>query len=195
MHYQNATFVISAARLDQLPEDTGIEVAFAGRSNAGKSSCLNVLCNQKGLAKTSKTPGRTQLINLFDIGDNKRLVDLPGYGFAKVSTATKRNWQKTLNMYLQSRTCLKGVVLLMDSRHPLKELDCTMIQWAIDCKLTMLILLTKTDKLNNQEKSKALRTVKAEVAEHADMHVQLFSSLKRTGLNELMTRLNGWFGE
>ena len=118
-------------KFSQLPADDGIEVAFAGRSNAGKSSSLNTLTGQKGLARVSKTPGRTQLINLFDLGDNKRLVDLPGYGYAKVSESIKRQWQAHMENYLTTRECLKGIVLLVDSRHDLKEFDSLMIELAV----------------------------------------------------------------
>ena len=129
-NYRQTTFLTSAAKLSQLPIDQGIEVAFAGRSNAGKSSALNALTGQRGLARASKTPGRTQLINLFELQPDKFLVDLPGYGFAKVSIEVKKRWQETLAQYLQQRKCLAGLVLLSDIRHPLKELDVNMLDWA-----------------------------------------------------------------
>lgn len=142
-----AQFLKSAAQLSQLPNDNGIEIAFAGRSNAGKSTAINVLTGIKGLAKTSKTPGRTQLINLFAIDDQRRLVDLPGYGYAAVPQAVKERWQQTLSRYLQNRQCLRGLILLMDIRHPLTEFDQHIIQWATSAKLPIYILLTKADKL------------------------------------------------
>ena len=145
--YAQATFLKSAALVKQLPDDIGLEVAFAGRSNAGKSSALNCLTNQRQLAKTSKTPGRTQLINVFTLNDDSlRLIDLPGYGFAKVSQKIKQEWQKNLAHYLQVRKSLKGLIVLMDIRHPLKDLDTLMIDWAIKENLSVHILLTKCDK-------------------------------------------------
>ena len=145
IHLSKATFTLSAPDIRRLPADSGIEVAFAGRSNAGKSSALNTLTNQRSLARTSKTPGRTQLINIFEIAENKRLVDLPGYGFAKVPMEMKKKWQKALGEYLEKRECLKGLVILMDIRHPLKDLDMDLIQWAADGDLPVLALLTKSD--------------------------------------------------
>src|SRR3990167_7795714 len=130
--YKHATFLKSAAQMHQLPEDKGIEVAFVGRSNAGKSSALNTLTAQKKLARTSKTPGRTQLINLFVLDDERRLVDLPGYGYAKVSETTRLQWQRLLAEYLQKRTALKGLIILMDSRHPLTVLDEQLIDFVAD---------------------------------------------------------------
>lgn len=127
IHYQNTHFITSAPDIRHLPEDEGVEIAFAGRSNAGKSSALNRLTNQKSLAKTSKTPGRTQLINLFKVEEGCHIVDLPGYGFAQVPVEMKNKWQKSLGEYLQKRECLKGLVVLMDIRHPMKDLDQQMI--------------------------------------------------------------------
>lgn len=142
-NYHMTHFVISAPDIRHLPRDEGIEVAFAGRSNAGKSSALNTLTNQKGLARTSKTPGRTQLINLFEVVDGVRLVDLPGYGYAEVPEEMKLKWQRALGEYLQKRNCLKGLVVLMDIRHPLKDLDQQMITWAVAVGTPVLLLLTK----------------------------------------------------
>ena len=147
LNYQQTHFVMSAPDIRHLPSDTGIEVAFAGRSNAGKSSALNTLTNQKSLARTSKTPGRTQLINLFEVADGKRLVDLPGYGYAEVPEEMKRKWQRALGEYLEKRQSLQGLVVLMDIRHPLKDLDQQMIEWAVDSNIAVLVLLTKADKL------------------------------------------------
>ena len=146
-NYQIVKYMLGAANLKQLPEDEGIEVAFAGRSNAGKSSALNRLTGQRSLARTSKTPGRTQLINLFSLQDNNRLVDLPGYGYARVAKSVKEHWQKTLIQYLQKRDCLKALVILMDIRHPCKEMDLSMINWALNANLKVLVLLSKSDKL------------------------------------------------
>lgn len=147
IHYQNTHFITSAPDIRHLPEDEGIEIAFAGRSNAGKSSSLNRLTNQKNLAKTSKTPGRTQLINLFKVADGCHIVDLPGYGFAQVPLEMKLKWQRALGEYLQKRQSLKGLVVLMDIRHPMKDLDQQLIIWAVECGIPVQVMLTKADKL------------------------------------------------
>jgi GTP-binding protein len=192
--YNQAVFLKSAARVDQLPSDTGFEVAFAGRSNAGKSSALNCLTGIKGLARTSKTPGRTQLINLFTVTDeHHRLVDLPGYGYAKVSHTLKRDWQKNLAHYLEVRKSLRGLVLLMDIRHPLKDLDQTMIQWALARQLPIHILLTKADKLSRGQALQTLAQVRQHYALVSEyLSAQLFSSLKRQGVEELVCLMNRW---
>lgn len=191
--YSKAVFLKSAAKVSQLPEDSGYEVAFAGRSNAGKSSALNCLTGIKGLARTSKTPGRTQLINLFSIDEQRRLVDLPGYGYAKVALKVKTEWQKHLAHYLEIRHCLKGLVLLMDVRHPLKDLDQTMIDWALNRELPIHIVLTKADKLSRSEVKNTLHKVRLHynLAQHL-ISVQSFSSLKKEGVEELIALLNQW---
>ncbi|WP_114326950.1 ribosome biogenesis GTP-binding protein YihA/YsxC [Candidatus Colwellia aromaticivorans] len=196
IHLSKATFTISAPDIRKLPEDSGIEVAFAGRSNAGKSSALNTLTNQKGLARTSKTPGRTQLINVFEIGDNKRLIDLPGYGFAKVPLEMKKKWQEALGEYLEKRQSLKGLVVLMDIRHPLKDLDMDLIEWAVDGDLPVLALLTKCDKLSQGKRSaEVLKVKKVLDTLNGDVRVQAFSSLKRTGSEQADTIICDWFTE
>jgi GTP-binding protein len=196
IHLSKATFTISAPDIRKLPEDSGIEVAFAGRSNAGKSSALNTLTNQKGLARTSKTPGRTQLINVFEIGDNKRLIDLPGYGFAKVPLEMKKKWQQALGEYLEKRQSLKGLVVLMDIRHPLKDLDMDLIEWAVEGDLPVLALLTKCDKLSQGKRStEVLKVKKVLDALNGDVRVQAFSSLKRTGSEQADTIICDWFLE
>lgn len=196
IHLSKATFTISAPDIRKLPEDSGIEVAFAGRSNAGKSSALNTLTNQKGLARTSKTPGRTQLINVFEIGDNKRLVDLPGYGFAKVPLEMKKKWQQALGEYLEKRQSLKGLVVLMDIRHPLKDLDMDLIEWAVEGDLPVLALLTKCDKLSQGKRSaEVLKVKKILDTLNGDVKVQAFSSLKRTGSEQADTIICDWFSE
>ncbi|MBL0711452.1 MAG: YihA family ribosome biogenesis GTP-binding protein [Colwellia sp.] len=196
IHLSKATFTISAPDIRKLPEDTGIEVAFAGRSNAGKSSALNTLTNQRGLARISKTPGRTQLINVFEIADNKRLIDLPGYGFAKVPLEMKKKWQKALGEYLEKRESLKGLVVLMDIRHPLKDLDRDLIEWAVDSELPVLALLTKCDKLSQGKRSAEVLKVKKTLAElNGDIKVQAFSSLKRTGSEQADTVICNWFAQ
>jgi GTP-binding protein len=193
INYHKASFLTSAAKLSQLPPDRGVEVAFAGRSNAGKSSAINTLTHQKNLAKTSKTPGRTQLINLFELDENRRLVDLPGYGYAKVPLAVKERWQVTLGQYLEERACLRGLVLLMDIRHPLKEFDQDMLAWAYQSQLRTHILLTKADKLNANPRNNCLQQVKKQLLPyHPLITVQLFSSLDKIGLDELRKTLDQW---
>lgn len=194
LNYAKTKFVTSAPDINHLPADTGIEIAFAGRSNAGKSSALNTLTNQKNLARTSKTPGRTQLINLFEVAPNCRLVDLPGYGFAQVPEEVKRKWQKSLGEYLYKRESLKGLVILMDIRHPLKDLDQQMIDWAVQSELPVMLLLTKADKLASGAQKKQLNMVKEAILPfQGDITVATFSSLKRTGLEQLRQKLDYWF--
>lgn len=192
--YSQASFLKSAANARQLPEDTGYEVAFAGRSNAGKSSALNCLTGIRQLARISKTPGRTQLINVFTWADGeRRLIDLPGYGYAKVPLSVKRDWQTSLADYLNVRQSLKGLVLLMDIRHPLKELDLSMVDWALARELPVHILLTKADKLSRGPVKNTVLAVRRyyELA-HDLITVQAFSSLKKEGVDELIQTLNGW---
>lgn len=194
IHLSKATFTISAPDIRRLPEDSGIEVAFAGRSNAGKSSALNTLTNQRGLARISKTPGRTQLINVFEVAENKRLIDLPGYGFAKVPLEMKKKWQKALGEYLEKRESLKGLVVLMDIRHPLKDLDMDLIEWAVDSELPVLALLTKCDKLSQGKRSAEVLKVKKTLSTlDGDIKVQAFSSLKRTGAEQADSVICDWF--
>lgn len=196
IHLTKATFTLSAPDIRRLPDDTGIEVAFAGRSNAGKSSALNTLTNQKGLARISKTPGRTQLINVFEIAENKRLIDLPGYGFAKVPMEMKKKWQKALGEYLEKRESLKGLVVLMDIRHPLKDLDMDLIEWAAEGELPVLALLTKCDKLSQGARSTEVLKVKKALAKlNADIRVQAFSSLKYTGSEQATAIICDWFAD
>jgi len=195
-NYHMTHFVTSAPDIRHLPADSGIEVAFAGRSNAGKSSALNTLTNQKSLARTSKTPGRTQLINLFEVKDGIRLVDLPGYGYAEVPEELKRKWQKALGEYLQMRNSLKGLVVLMDIRHPLKDLDQQMINWAVAVGTPVLVLLTKADKLaSGARKAQVSKVREAVVAMQGDIQVEAFSSLKKIGVDLLSNKLNTWFNE
>lgn len=191
--YRHASFLTSASRLAQCPPDEGWEVAFAGRSNAGKSSAINSLTRNHKLARTSKTPGRTQLINFFTLTDRQRLVDLPGYGFAKVPQAVKREWTRTLENYLQHRQSLRGLVLLMDVRHPLQPFDQQMLDWALAAAMPVHILLTKADKLKKGPAKNTLLKVRGQLARHAGMvTVQLFSALKHTGHEELVAVLDAW---
>ena len=194
LNYRKAQFVTSAPTLKQCPPDNAREVAFAGRSNAGKSSALNALTGSSKLARTSKTPGRTQLINFFAIEENRYLVDLPGYGYAKVPEAMKIKWQKHLDDYLTNRESLAGVVLLVDIRHPMKEFDRMILQWSIQSHMPLHILLTKADKLKSGVGKQALNKLRNEVREYDQVTVQLFSSLKKTGVTELAHHLDTWLG-
>ena len=192
-NYQAAEFLTSASRLSQCPADVGWEVAFAGRSNAGKSSAINTLTDNRKLARTSKTPGRTQLINFFSLSEEQRLVDLPGYGFAKVPEAVKREWTRQLEHYLQERRCLRGLILLMDVRRPLLDFDRMMLDWAVAAGMPVHVLLTKADKLKKGPAKSTLLQVRSELADRADMvSVQLFSALKKSGLGDLRKVLNAW---
>jgi len=195
--YRAASFLISAAKLSQLPQNSGAEVAFAGRSNAGKSSAINRLCGQKSLARTSKTPGRTQLINLFQLDDQRHLVDLPGYGYAKVAEAIKIRWQQTKEAYLSEREALRGLILLMDVRHPLKDVDQQLLDWCWEVGMPVHVLLTKADKLKRGAAQNTLLQVRRELEAHSPdglCSVQLFSSLKGTGLPEVYAVLDRWLG-
>ena len=184
---RQAEFLMSAPKLSLCVEDSGYEIAFAGRSNAGKSSAINCITNQKQLARASKRPGRTQMINFFSLGNpEQRLVDLPGYGYAAVPEEMKRVWQKELENYLIARQSLQGLVLLMDIRHPLQHFDQMMLEWAYSRQLFVHILLTKADKLNRGPAHKALLEVKQQLqAMKINFSIQLFSSLDKQGLNEL----------
>ena len=190
---RQAEFLMSAPKLNLCVEDTGYEIAFAGRSNAGKTSAINALTNQKQLARASKRPGRTQMINFFSLGNpDQRLVDLPGYGYAAVPEAMKIVWQKELENYLIHRKSLQGLVLLMDIRHPLQHFDVMMLEWAYSRKLFVHVLLTKSDKLNRGPASKALLDVQQQLKKmKLQFSIQLFSSLNRQGLEELASVMAG----
>ncbi|MBD1227435.1 ribosome biogenesis GTP-binding protein YihA/YsxC [Xenorhabdus griffiniae] len=195
-NYHMTHFITSAPDIRHLPQDVGIEVAFAGRSNAGKSSALNALTRQKSLARTSKTPGRTQLINLFEVEEGVRLVDLPGYGYAEVPEEMKRKWQKALGEYLQKRECLLGLVVLMDIRHPLKDLDRQMIEWAVVTQVPVMVLLTKADKLASGARKSQLAKVRQElISLDGDIQIEYFSALKKIGIDKLEQKLNLWFNQ
>ena len=192
MNLNQTRFITSAAKFGDCPEDSIVEVAFAGRSNAGKSSAINSICDQTQLARTSKTPGRTQLLNFFAIEPAIYLVDLPGYGFAKVPLDIKHKWQQELEQYLRQREQLAGLILLSDIRHPLKEFDRMMIDWAVKSNLPLHLLLTKSDKLKRGPAQNTLLRVKEELKEAIDVSVQLFSSLKKTGLGEVKSKIFEW---
>ena len=190
---RKAEFLMSAPKLNLCVEDTGYEIAFAGRSNAGKSSAINALTNQKQLARASKKPGRTQMINFFSLGNpDQRLVDLPGYGYAAVPEAMKLVWQKELENYLIHRQSLQGLVLLMDIRHPLQHFDVMMLEWAYSRKLFVHVLLTKSDKLNRGPASKVLQEVQQQLRKmKLQFSIQLFSSMNKQGLEELASVMAG----
>ena len=192
---QQASFLISAAKVEQCPTDSGREVAFAGRSNAGKSSALNTLTHAS-LARTSKTPGRTQLLNFFSLDEERRLVDLPGYGYAKVPIPLKQHWQEHLEAYLSSRHSLSGVVLMMDIRHPLTEFDRLMLDWAQASSMPLHILLTKADKLAFGAQKNALLKVQRDVRQGwgDTASIQLFSAPKRQGVEDAQRVLAAWLG-
>ena len=191
--YRQATFLISANHLHQLPDENGVEVAFAGRSNAGKSSALNTLTENRNLARTSKTPGRTQMINYFSLDEQRRLVDLPGYGFAKVPEKVKKHWQATLEGYLRQRQCLQGLVMVMDIRHPLKPFDIQMLNWCQGVQMPVHIILTKADKLKHGAACNTLQQVRRTLKQdYPGATAQLFSALKREGVEELRAVLDRW---
>lgn len=189
-----AQFHTSVAQLRDLPYSRA-EIAFAGRSNAGKSSAINLLTRINRLAYTSKTPGRTQLINFFAVDDDTYLVDLPGYGYAKVPPAVKAKWEGLLSRYLQERDALAGMVLIMDARHPLTPLDRQMLDWFTPTGKPVHILLSKADKLSNSEKVLTLRTVKQALGALDNVSVQLFSSLSRLGAEDATALLEGWLSQ
>ena len=193
--YHKASFLASASRLNNAPVDQGLEVAFAGRSNAGKSSAINTITQQKSLARVSKTPGRTQLLNFFTLDDSRRLVDLPGYGYAKVPEAMHKSWGGMIESYLSKREALKGVFLIMDIRHPLTDFDLRMIDWCQHFGLAVHVTLTKADKLSRGAAMDILHKVRARLAAdyQIPITVQLFSSLKRAGIDEAHAVLDQWF--
>ncbi len=192
--YHQAKFINSAPHLQAAPPDHGIEVAFAGRSNAGKSSAINSLTRQNALARTSKTPGRTQALVFFEFAEGKRLVDLPGYGYAKVPLPVKEKWHRMMETYLSKRKTLHAIVLVMDIRHPLTEFDWQMIEWCEHRSLPLHIILTKADKLSYGAAKNQLLQVKKDLAQVSfPLSLQLFSALKKSGIDELHHALDQWF--
>jgi GTP-binding protein len=188
-----ANFLKSAAKLNQCPPAIGPEIAFAGRSNAGKSSVLNRLTGNRRTAKVSKQPGRTQLLNFFDVpGTTGRLVDLPGYGYAQAGKSAQAAWQQSVNDYMNERDALAGVVLVMDIRHPLQPFDIELIEWADPSELPLRILLNKADKLKRGAQGKVLQQVRNAVEGAALTSVQVFSASSGQGLPELVSTLAGW---
>jgi GTP-binding protein len=193
--FQHATFYTTVSELRGLPTPCGVEIAFAGRSNAGKSSAINTLANRNRLAFVSKTPGRTQHLNFFQLGNDSFLVDLPGYGYAKVPPEVRRRWESLLSAYLQTRESLRGMVLIMDVRHPLTLLDRQMLSWFAPTGKPVHVLLTKSDKLTRQHAQKVLKNVLAFLQEnYPQCSVQLFSSVTREGVEDAMAVLGAWLG-
>ena len=193
--FDRAVYFASAHDLAQLPPGTGNEVAFVGRSNAGKSSAINTLANHKRLAFVSKTPGRTQLINFFTLGDGNTLVDLPGYGYAKVPPAVKAHWMEVMEAFVSTREELTGLVMIMDARHPMKQLDIDLLNWYRPTNKPVHVLLTKADKLSKGEQTLTLKSVKKQLVDgQYNATAQLFSSLKRTGVEEAEKALYRLFG-
>ena len=192
--FNSARFLISASKLDECPPDIGAEVAFAGRSNAGKSSALNAITANGKLARTSKTPGRTRLINFFTLNkENLRLVDLPGYGYAKVSRDMKDDWQQHLGHYLNDRRCLRGLVLVMDIRHPLTDFDQMMVEWCEHNNLPLMILATKADKLKFGQAKTAMLGIAQKLKPFACVaHLIMFSATSKRGVDECREALTDW---
>lgn len=193
--YHQAKFINSAPRLKDAPPDQGMEIAFAGRSNAGKSSAINTLVQQNALARVSKTPGRTQLLNFFQIDEQRKLVDLPGYGYAKVPEAIKKDWRQMMESYLHDRQALCGIVQVMDIRHPLTDFDWQMVEWCEHRQLPLHILLTKADKLKFGAAKTTLLQVQRDLSQaNIVVTLQLFSALNKTGIDDVHQVLDEWFG-
>jgi GTP-binding protein len=192
--YHQASYLASASSLKNAPADLGYEVAFAGRSNAGKSSAINTITRQKSLARVSKTPGRTQLLNFFRLDDERRLVDLPGYGYAKVPEGMHKSWGAMIESYLSQREALRGVFLVMDIRHPLTDFDRRMIEWCLHFELPMHIALTKSDKLSRGGAQDALQKVSRAIESNygGSISLQLFSALKKSGIDQAHAVLDAW---
>lgn len=194
LDFRQAKFVTSAPDLHHLPKDLGVEIALAGRSNSGKSSAINAICDQKNLAKTSRTPGRTRLINLFKVKEGYSLVDLPGYGYAQVPATMKREWQRSMSDYLQQRSALRGIIVTMDIRNPLKDHDRLIINWSIAANLPALLLLTKADKLGVNARKEAALNLKKDLSEFGENFTIIpFSALKCIGVEETREILASWF--
>jgi GTP-binding protein len=195
IHYQQAQFILGTPDTRRAPADTGMEIALAGRSNAGKSSALNVITGQHALARISKAPGRTREINFFAIANDRRLVDLPGYGYARVARSIKDQWQQNIARYLETRQSLSGVIVLMDVRHPLKDTDRQVLGWCHAAGLPTHVLLTKSDKLKRGPAKSTLLAVRKELSRlHPDASAQLFSALNRDGIDQLHAVLDVWLG-
>ena len=190
LNFRSVQFLTSATKLSECPTDSGSEVVFCGRSNAGKSSAINRLTGNRNLAKTSKTPGRTQMINFFSVASDKRLVDLPGYGYAKVSASISAGWRRNLENYLCLRQSLRGVILLMDIRHAPKDSDKTMIKWLDSIGLPVHVLLTKSDKLSKSSQATEFKRIEKDLG--SKISSQLFSSQSQDGIEVLEKSLTRW---
>ena len=194
LDFRKTKFVTSAPDISKLPADARAEIAIIGRSNSGKSSSINAICDQKTLAKTSRTPGRTRLINLFKVAEQKYLVDLPGYGYAQVPENMKRQWQKAMTDYLQQRKCLCGLVVTMDIRTPLRDHDRMIIDWSIAANLPCLILLTKADKFGVNKRKEMVGEVRTQLSEFGgNFTIIAFSALRKVGVDEARSVLRNWF--
>lgn len=191
--FANAQFLKTVVRLTDLPSPEGKEVAFLGRSNVGKSSTLNAIVNQRSLARTSRTPGRTQAINMFTLNPNTlKLIDLPGYGFAKAPPSVVKEWHKLIDGYLRERECLAGLILIMDIRHPLQDMDQAMFDWLLVSEIPVHLVLNKCDKLSRMQGLHALKKLQLALAQHENISLQLFSASKKIGLLELQQKVAGW---
>lgn len=192
--YRQCRYLLSVHQLHQLPPDDGFEIAFAGRSNAGKSSAINCICDQKSLAKTSRTPGHTQAINYFSVDEQRHIVDLPGYGYARVANSTKKHWQKILTEYLTNRRALTALMLIIDIRHPLQPVDWMLLELTVKRALPVHLLLTKCDKLSRSQSNKQLYQIKADLERAGvDATLQLFSASQRIGVEDAHSVLDDWF--
>lgn len=196
-YFRRAAFVKSVEQLSDLPTDDGAEVAFVGRSNVGKSSVLNALCDHKGLARTSRTPGRTQHFVVFDLDPMRRLIDLPGFGYAVVNKAMRTHWDRTIPRYLETRSSLAGLVLIADARHPLKQEELTLVDWCMAARVPLVLLLNKADKLGRQGAMLAVRSAQAALAARgaASQEVQAFSAVERSGVPALRSLVDAWLAE
>lgn len=196
-YFRRASFVKSVEHLRDLPPDAGAEVAFVGRSNVGKSSVLNALCDHRGLARTSRTPGRTQHFVVFDLAPDRRLIDLPGFGYAVVNKSMRAHWEEAIPTYLETRTSLAGMVLIADARHPLKAEELTLVEWCVAARIPLALLLNKADKLGRQAAQAAVRAGQREVAARAPgmAVVMPFSALEKMGVPALRELVDGWLAE
>ena len=196
-YFRRASFNKSVEQLRDLPPDDGAEVAFVGRSNVGKSSVLNALCDHRGLARTSRTPGRTQHFVVFDLGPGRRLIDLPGFGYAVVNKSMRAHWEETIPLYLETRASLAGLVLIADARHPLKAEELTLVDWCAAARVPLALLLNKVDKLGRQAALAAVQAGKRDLAGRRanPAAVMPFSALEKSGVPELRVLVDGWLVE